>query len=339
MFVPSPFCYSVAICPEYLCRSLCLGAYIYDVHIIWGFFYHPPLSVRIMYPVYPQIWCISLYPSPFSADVLHGSPKRCCIYSWAKAEELDGSCFGIFAKLLSQLLLNSVSHIEFIFGMFYTFALFTNRFLENLAKQRWRRPDEVSKELCFSWLLHGHAFVHRGFKKTSSLKTQNNLNTLSPHFIIIHNHFIIIIEIYDIIIWVEVRHRREWASELQSHSPPLLVQRLQSIVRATLMILPRSMTTMMTMKGTNATNEWRGERRKKQVEAAIIIEILLNSQRTFFTFTFTGPIGYSDTVQSNNPATVTCVLSRKGPCSTENHRIEWQSLTVTLFRFRSTVTL
>ena len=61
--------------------------------------------------------------------------------------------------------------------------------------------------------------------------------------------------------------------KLQSHSPPLFVQRLQRIVSATLMILPRSMTTTtMTMKGTKC-HQWRGEKEKIQVEAAIIIEI------------------------------------------------------------------
>ena len=39
------------------------------------------------------------------------------------------------------------------------------------------------------------------------------------------------------------------------------------------------------------------------------------------------------------PVRVTVYWSPKGPSHTENHRIEWQSLTVTLFRFRSTVTV
>ena len=48
----------------------------------------------------------------------------------------------------------------------------------------------------------------------------------------------------------------------------------------------------------------------------------------------TGPIGYSD-----NPATVTVFWSQNGSSYTDNHRIEWQSLTVTLFRFPCTVTV
>ena len=48
---------------------------------------------------------------------------------------------------------------------------------------------------------------------------------------------------------------------------------------------------------------------------------------------------YSDTGYSDNPATVTVIWSQKGPSYFENHRIEWQTLIVTLFRFLSTVTV
>ena len=48
----------------------------------------------------------------------------------------------------------------------------------------------------------------------------------------------------------------------------------------------------------------------------------------------TGPIGYSDTGQGDDPGTVTVFQARKGSFYTENHQIECQSLTVTLFYFQ-----
>ena len=42
---------------------------------------------------------------------------------------------------------------------------------------------------------------------------------------------------------------------------------------------------------------------------------------------------------SDNPATVTVFWSQKGSSFMENHRMEWQLLSVTLFRFPSTVTV
>ena len=44
---------------------------------------------------------------------------------------------------------------------------------------------------------------------------------------------------------------------------------------------------------------------------------------------YTGPIGYSDTGLSDNPATVRVFWSQKGPSYNANHRIEWQSLSET----------
>ena len=56
-----------------------------------------------------------------------------------------------------------------------------------------------------------------------------------------------------------------------------------------------------------------------------------------FLIHITGFICWSD---NDNPATVTVVLwSEKWSSYTDNHRIEWQSLTVTPFRFPSTVTV
>ena len=48
-------------------------------------------------------------------------------------------------------------------------------------------------------------------------------------------------------------------------------------------------------------------------------------------YPITGPFSYSDTGEIDNPATVTVLLL--------NHWIEWQSLTVTLFRFPRTITV
>ena len=48
-------------------------------------------------------------------------------------------------------------------------------------------------------------------------------------------------------------------------------------------------------------------------------------------YPITGPFSYSDTGEIDNPATVTVLIL--------NHWIEWQSLTVTLFRFPRTITV